>query len=342
MSSRYLPLRILGVSVVLALVLVVVALLALASGPVPVSWAAIWEMMRRRMESTPISTPLETIIFELRLPRIILAAGVGAALSMSGAGFQGLLRNPLADPYIVGVSAGSALGAAIGIMLHLEGSWLGISIIPLLAFIGAVLAMLAVYFLSVVDNRIPVETFLLAGVVVGSFLWALVSFLLTLASQDLPRVVFWLMGSLSERQWPQVGMLLPYLLLGGAILYFLSHPLNLMSMGEESAGHMGVEVEKTKIWVILAASLLAAAAVSVSGLIGFVGLMIPHIARRVVGPDHRILLPAAALAGAAFLVGADTLARVMMAPRELPVGIITALLGAPFFCYLLRQVKRRK
>lgn len=341
MRGRQLAMRILGPAVFLIVLLLVISAVSLCCGSVAVSPAALWELIRTRLGSGLKGTPLEVIVFDLRLPRIILAAGVGAALSLSGAAYQGLLRNPLADPYIVGVSAGSALGATIGILLHLEGGWLGLSLIPLLAFGGALVTMLAVYLLSVIGNRIPVETFLLAGVVVGSFLWALVSFLLTAAKQDLPRIVLWLMGSLAERQWPQVYMLLPYLLLGGVVLYLVSHPLNLMTMGEDAAHHLGVDVEKTKIWVILAASLLAAAAVSVSGLIGFVGLMIPHLVRMWVGPDHRVLLPAAALLGAAFLVGADTLARTALAPRELPVGIITALLGAPFFCYLLRKRRRR-
>lgn len=341
MRGRQLVVRILGPALLLTVALLVISAVSLCSGTVAVTPAALWELIRTRLGSGLKGTPLEIIVFDLRLPRIILAAGVGAALSLSGAAYQGLLRNPLADPYIVGVSAGSALGATIGILLHLEGGWLGISLIPLLAFGGALVTMLAVYLLSVMGNRIPVETFLLAGVVVGSFLWALVSFLLTVAKQDLPRIVLWLMGSLAERQWPQVYMLLPYLFLGGVVLYLVSHPLNLMTMGEEAAHHMGVNVEKTKIWVILAASLLAAAAVSVSGLIGFVGLMIPHLVRMWVGPDHRVLLPAAALLGATFLVGADTLARTALAPRELPVGIITALLGAPFFCYLLRKRRRR-
>jgi iron complex transport system permease protein len=283
----------------------------------------------------------EVIILGIRLPRALLAAGVGAALSMAGAAFQGLLRNPLADPYIVGTSAGAALGAAFSIVFKLQGSFLGFSAVPVFAFVGALLTMFVIYRLARVDSRLPVETFLLAGVVVGSFMWALVSFSLTLAREDLPRVVFWLMGSVADRDMGHVLVLLPYLVLGGLVLSVLAHHLNVMTLGEESAAHLGVSVEKVKIWIILAASLVTAAAVSVSGLIGFVGLMIPHVVRMLIGPDHRVLIPASALGGAVFLVWADTAARLVVAPQEMPVGVITALLGAPFFCWLLREGKKR-
>lgn len=282
----------------------------------------------------------EVIIFQIRFPRLLLAAGVGAALSIAGVGFQGLLRNPLADPYIIGTSSGAALGAALSIVLGLKESVLGISPIPLMAFLGALVSMFLVYRISRKNGTIPMDTFLLAGVIVGSFMGALVSFLMTMAREDLPKIVYWVMGSFSGREdWKYTLILFPYLMAGTAILYMCAHPLNLMTMGEESATHKGVDVERTKIVVILAASLITAAAVSVSGLIGFVGLMIPHVMRILTGPDHRILIPSSALAGAAFLVCADTFARTVISPEEIPVGVITALCGAPFFFWLLRMRK---
>jgi iron complex transport system permease protein len=197
--------------------------------------------------------------------------------------------------------------------------------------------MLAVYHLAQVGGRLPVETFLLAGVVVGSFLWAFVSFILTLARSRMQEVVFWLMGDLSSADYSQVVTVAPYLVVGAATLFLLSHTLNLLTLGEESAFHLGVPVEAIKVLIVAVASLLTAAAVSVSGLIGFVGLMVPHLTRAVTGPDHRLLLPASALAGGAFLLLADTLARSVAVDQEIPVGVITALLGGPFFFALLRR-----
>ncbi|MEW6283055.1 MAG: iron chelate uptake ABC transporter family permease subunit, partial [Candidatus Eremiobacterota bacterium] len=211
---------------------------------------------------------------------------------------------------------------------------------PMLAFGGALAAMAFIYRLARLGGVVPVDTFLLAGVVVGSFLWSLVSFLLTVARQDMPRIVFWLMGTLADARWSQLPLLFPYLVAGAAALYWSSLTLNLLTLGEETAIPLGVDAERAKLRVLLAASLVTAAAVSVSGLIGFLGLIVPHLARSVVGPDHRVLLPAAALGGGAFLVLCDTLARTVAGAQELPVGVITALLGAPFFFWLLHRRKR--
>jgi len=331
--------RIIFTSLLLLLGLATSIFLSVSLGTTAIPMREIWHMFLHPVCSG--RTPDEVILFQIRLPRTLLAAGVGAALSMAGVAFQGLLRNPLADPYIVGASAGAALGAALSIILNIQGNLLGFSFIPIFAFLGAILTMYVIYRLSVVESKVPVETFLLAGVVVGSFMWALVSFCLTIAKEDLPRVVFWLMGSVADKEWNHLMVLLPYLLAGGILLYLFSHHLNIMTMGEEVAGHLGVDVEKVKIYIIVLASLITAAAVSVSGLIGFVGLMIPHVLRIMIGPDHRILIPASALAGAIFLVWADTAARLVVAPQEMPVGVITALMGAPFFCYLLRERKKK-
>jgi len=287
-----------------------------------------------------LETPVETIVWDLRLPRILTAALVGASLALAGAAFQGILRNPLADPYIVGTSAGAAVGGVFAIVFKIRGSFFGISMIAVLAFAGALLAMYIVYRISVVGGRVPVETFLLAGVVVGSFLWAMVSFLLTLARQNMQEIVFWLMGSTGSAGWNGVTMLFIYFIIGFAGLIYLSHSLNILTLGDESAMHLGVEVEKVKNLIIIFASLVTAASVASAGLIGFVGLMIPHVVRIVAGADHRILIPTSALTGAIYLMWVDTAARSVISPGEIPVGVLTAIMGAPFFLYLLRKRKR--
>lgn len=281
------------------------------------------------------------ILLELRLPRVLLAALVGASLSLAGAAFQGVLRNPLADPYIVGTSAGAAVGASVAIVAGLGGGLGTVGMAkPFLAFVGALATMYLVYRLAEVDGTLPVEGFLLAGVVVGSFLWAFVSFMLAAARSRMEEIILWLMGDLSSADYAHVGVILPYLVLGAVGLFALSHAMNLLSVGEDSAAHLGISVEKTKMWIIILASLVTASAVSVSGLIGFVGFMVPHGMRSLWGADHRVLLPASALGGAIFLVLADLAARLLLSPAQVPVGVITALLGGPFFFALLRRRHR--
>lgn len=280
-----------------------------------------------------------TIIAVMRLPRVILAALVGAGLALAGASFQGLFRNPMADPYVIGVSSGAALGAVTSILLQ---SFFHVSLyfgIPGFAFIFALMTILLVYRLARIGDRVPVMTLLLAGIAVSSLLSALVSLGLFFSGDQLHQVVFWLMGGFSGRGWDYVYMFIPYGLIGAAVIFVYARELNAMLLGEEPAQHLGVEVERVKKYLLIAAALLTGACVSVSGLIGFVGLVIPHITRIIFGPDHRILLPAAALLGAAFLLIADAAARVILAPVELPVGIVTALVGGPFFIYLLRRQK---
>lgn len=287
---------------------------------------------------------VEMIVMQIRLPRIVLGLLVGAGLSATGAAFQGLFRNPLADPYIIGASSGAALGACIGILAAGSRGIGSISApssyIPLFAFSGAVVTVAFVYALASVGGRIPTDTFLLAGVVVGSFVWAAVSFLMVVAGEDLPKVVMWLMGSLSAKSWSHVRITAPYVIGGTCALMALGRDLNLIAVGEEPARYMGLDVEKFKKAIIVVGSLITAAVVSTSGLIGFVGRVVPHVARMLIGPDHRSLIPASVLGGATFMVAADTLARVVIPPREIPVGVITAMAGAPFFFYLLRRRKK--
>lgn len=275
----------------------------------------------------------DTIIWQMRLPRVLLAAIVGILLAVAGAALQGLLLNPLADPYTVGVSSGAAFGAAIAFLLGLSG-WLAGFGVPIVAFIFALAAMLVVYSLSRFGGRVSIHSFLLAGVVVGSFLWAALTFVLTLAGQDLSVIIHWLLGSFADKPWSYIVMILPFAVIGLAVLVAIARDLNVYTLGEETARHLGVDIEKLKLIIILTTSLITAAAVSVSGIIGFAGLIVPHIARRMFGSDHRVLLPTSALSGAILMVIADTAARAL---GEVPVGVITAMLGAPFFLYLLRR-----
>lgn len=297
-------------------------------------------LLTRFARRTDFSSTYETIIFEVRLPRVILSAIVGAALATAGVIFQGLFKNPMADPYIIGVSSGAALGATLAIVLQTGMGLLGFYAIPFMAFLGAMVTTLIVYRLAKVGGRIPISSLLLSGIAVGSFLTAIISFIMASVGKDLYSVIFWLMGGFSARNWSHVKMALPFFLLGLPLALAFARDLNIMLLGEEKAQHLGIEVEQVKKILLVSASLMAAAAVSVSGLIGFVGLMTPHIVRLIVGPDHKLLLPCSALGGAIFLIVADTIARVLLAPTEIPVGVITAFFGAPFFIYLLRMKRQ--
>ncbi len=285
------------------------------------------------------STTHETIIMVLRFPRVLLAGLVGSGLALAGATFQGLFRNPMADPYVIGVSSGAALGALCAMLLQSAMHFITPLAVPVLAFLFAMLTIWLVYQLARMGSKVPVMTLLLAGVAVNSLLSALVSLIMFFSGSQLHQVIFWLMGGLSGRGWNYVYMFLPYGIVGAGIILLYARELNVMLLGEESAQHLGVEVEKVKRRLLIAAALLTGAAVSVSGLIGFIGLVVPHIVRMLVGPDHRFLLPTVAIIGAIVLILADLLARVLLAPEELPVGIVTALIGAPFFIYLLRKQK---
>ena len=279
--------------------------------------------------SFDVPATTETIVGRIRLPRIALGAIVGFALALAGAVMQGFFRNPMADPSIIGVSTGAAVGAVAFIVLPLSVPF-GL---PAFAFVGALLAAFGVYLIATESGRTPVATLLLAGVAVQAFLGAVISYLLLQAGDGLERAVYWLMGHLQHSTWGRVRVALPVVVVLFVVLLAHARDLNVLLLGEEDAHTMGIEVERTKLVLLSAASVVTAAAVAVSGVIGFVGLIVPHMMRLVVGPDHRVLLPTSALAGAVFLVATDTVAR--MGPAEMPVGIITAALGAPFFLYLL-------
>jgi len=284
----------------------------------------------------------ETIFFQVRLPRVFLAAMVGAALSLAGATYQGLFHNPLADPYLIGVSSGAGLGATLAIYLGARLSWAGLGAVPLFAFAGALLATAVIYGLAQVGGRTPVTTLLLAGVAVAALLSALTTAIWMAATTTFQHmtVISWLMGTLSLSNWAHVRALAPYLLVGGVVITLGARALNLLQLDEEQAHLLGLNVERTKLVLVAATALLTAAAVAVSGVIGFVGLIVPHAVRLAWGPDHRFLLPMSALVGGSFMIAADGLARTIFAPSELPVGVITAICGVPFFLYLLRKKKQ--
>jgi iron complex transport system permease protein len=324
----------------LMVMLALAILLTLFFGPaeVQINFSLLKEQFLALVKSEPMSQS-GAIIFRIRVPRALLAALVGGGLAIAGVGFQALLRNPLADPYILGVSGGSAFFAIIGMIL--AGS-IGFAPVPGFAFAGALIAIALVLLVARTEGRLPVITLLLAGVVVNAFFSALVMFILSISStRHLPGAIYWMMGNLSEKSYSTLAFVALYYAPAIAILLSRARDFNLLSLGEESAEQLGVKVEHSKLWTFLSASLITAVAVSVSGLIGFVGLMVPHILRLIFGPDHRLLLPASFLFGASFLVLCDLLARVIIAPAELPVGVITAVLGGPFFIWLLHSSREK-
>lgn len=283
------------------------------------------------------------IVMEIRLPRVVLAGLVGAALAIAGAAFQGLLRNPLADPYTLGVSSGASVGAVITIFFQLSIPFFGSFTLPVLSIAFAFITMIAVLaFARKVDRLMKVETIILTGIIFGSFLGALISLMIALTGEELRQIIGWLLGSVSMRGWNYVKIILPFFIIGSIILLLNAKELNAMSFGEERARHLGVDVQKRKLIILVAGSILTGAAVAVSGTIGFVGLVIPHLTRIVWGPDHRHLLPLSILTGSSFLILADLAARTVISPVELPIGVITALIGAPVFAVILMRRKRER
>lgn len=286
-------------------------------------------------------SPIETtLILQVRFPRALCAALVGAALSIAGATYQGLFRNPMADPYTIGASSGAALGATASIVLGISITILGVKTLPIFAFIGCLLTVLSVYSISKVGTKVPVQTLLLSGIAVSIFLSAIVNYFQTLFPDELRQSSFWLMGSFSYTEWTDVWSTLIFIAGGAVAIYLYSRDLNLLALGEDEAVHLGVDLEKMKKILLVSSAFVTAAAVSISGLIAFVGLIVPHLTRLLISPDHRVLIPASALMGAIFLVLCDSVARVIISPAELPVGVITAICGGPFFLYLMRRKKK--
>lgn len=325
--------------VLLAVCLAVVAVVSLGVGPVAISPGDVVRVLWRASDTTAM-TSSETIVWNLRLPRIMLACLVGAGLGTAGAGYQGLFRNPLADPFVIGASSGAALGATLAIVAgwELTGSWTGA--IPATALAGSLIAVGLVYAIATVGRQTSLVSLLLAGVATSSFIGAVVSLLMFLHDEKLVTIFGWLMGSLSGRGWPALRSASPLILLGSVGLWFLARPLDALTFGEESAASLGVGLRRTRGMVVIAASLATSAAVAAGGVIGFIGLMSPHLARFFVGARHGLVIPASGLIGAVLLVVADDLARTVVAPAELPVGVVTALLGSPFFLVLLKARQR--
>ncbi|MBP2240956.1 iron complex transport system permease protein [Cytobacillus eiseniae] len=332
-----------GAGFVLLLLSVIISL-SLGSANLPISH--VWGIILHQLPfldgviDTNWATSSEQIILKVRLPRVFLAILVGACLSLAGAGFQGVLRNPLADPYTLGVASGSAVGAAFLILFGYHTILFGIWTIPLVAFVTGLISLLVVLRLANVQGKYKLETIILSGVVVSAFLGAIVSFMVSMSDQVVNEIVFWLMGSLALRGWSFTFVLMPYLAIGLVILLSYGRTLNLFALGERQAAHLGVNIKRTRLVVLIVSTLITAAAVSIVGTIGFVGLVVPHLVRLMVGPDYRLLLPLTVIFGAIYVLWADTIARTLLSPTEIPLGVVTAVLGAPFFAYLLRRNKQ--
>jgi iron complex transport system permease protein len=281
------------------------------------------------------------IVLNLRLPRIILSALVGAGLSIVGAALQGMFKNPMADPYVLGISSGASLGATIAIVAGLEYTFLGVGVTTVFAFIGSISTIFCVYKVARVGCRVPAITLLLSGIAFSFMLSSIVSIMMIFNRSQVEGIVFWVMGSVSAASWNQVAMLFPVVSVGVVAIAAFSRDLNVMSTGAEAAKSLGIEVERVKKWIIFTCSILVAACVSVSGIIGFVGLVIPHTVRLITGADHRVVLPFSIVGGAGFMVICDAIARNAIPPVEIPVGAITSIFGAPYFIYLLHKNKKK-
>jgi len=318
-------------------ILLVLGLVSLSLGSVHIPLRSVLNFLFGMFSgNSPLSPEEEQILFSVRLPRIVFAGIAGAVLALGGVIFQAILRNPLADPYILGISGGSALGAIIGILLGAGSFYMGV---PLLAFAGALATVFVVFFIAG-GNRHDLfdNSLLLSGVVVNAFFSAAILFFLSIVnSMELHSITFWLMGDLSRTSFSEILFAAACLMAGFICLYAQARKLNLILQGEDTATHLGIDVTRTKQWLLVVTSLMISVIVSLAGVIGFVGIMVPHLMRLVFGSDHRLLLPVSALFGASFLLAADTIARIILAPAELPVGVITALCGAPYFIFLLKR-----
>lgn len=324
------------------LILLMISALAVCAvctlGTAKLSFSDIFAVLRARLHGVAAENrTADIILLSIRLPRALLSYIVGAALAVSGACMQGVFKNPMAEPGLLGVSAGAAIGAAFAMILELESTFLGFGVIPVCAFIGGTLAVLLVLGISRTGGRTSTIALLLSGIAVSAFLSAMLTGLLTLNRDKMETVYLWTMGSFTASSWDKVGLALPVTILGTVLLRLLARELNAMQMGEAEARLLGVSVERLRALALGIATLVTATAVSLSGVIGFVGLMAPHAVRALSGPDHRSLIPLSALAGGLFLLFADTLARTIIMPMEMPVGVVTSFFGGPFFLILLKR-----
>src|SRR5512136_1025463 len=327
------------------LLLIAAIVLSAAIGAVPIPPWDVTRIIASRLPFVHV-TPTwpdtyETTLFDIRLPRTVLILLAGAALSGSGAAYQGLFRNPLADPYIIGVASGAGLGAVIAMGLHWPATVLGALVIPIAAFVGAMITVGVVYGLARVGRATPVSTLILAGVAIGSFTTAVTTFLMLSSQAELRRAIAWMLGGFAFGGWMPVLAILPYIMVGLILLALMGRALNVLQFGDDQAQQLGLRVDHVKLLVVIAASLTTAAAVAFAGIIGFVGLAVPHVIRLLWGGDYRRLIPLSIIAGAALLLLADILARTIIAPQEVPLGVVTAMFGAPFFLWVLRRTKRQ-
>ncbi|KGM95554.1 iron ABC transporter [Clostridium novyi A str. 4552] len=281
------------------------------------------------------------IILNLRLPRVILASLVGAGLSVVGASFQSIFKNPMADPYILGVSSGAAFGATLTIILGLSGSFLGVGTTALGAFIGAIMTVTVVYSIARVGKKIPTTILLLSGIAISFILSSFISLIMIFKREQIENIIMWTMGSLGAATWEQVIFLIPFIFIGIVLLHIFSRHLNIMLLGDDTAKNLGINTDKIRKILMIISSIIVAFVVSVSGVIGFIGLIIPHTIRMIFGADNRVIIPFSALGGAIFLILCDTLARILVPPMEIPVGIITSLFGVPFFIKILYSSKKK-
>ncbi len=338
------PVKWLGVSGGLGVAALAVFMVCLGFGTEAISFPQVATLLVQGLvdESGTQDTTQSIILWQVRVPRVLLAFMVGGSLAAVGAALQALLRNPLADPYVIGISSGAALGAAVAILFGVGLSVFGLSVLPFCAFLGALISLFIVYRIAVAYRSFSVHTLLLGGVVLNAIFSALILFLTSLADPYKASGMYaWLMGSLTGPDFQTVSVLAVYLVLGVGVLVSQARSLNLLTLGEEAACSLGVEVERVKRVIFAASALLTGSVVAFSGLIGFVGLIVPHAVRLVFGADHRLLLIASGLVGGTFLMVADTVARTLLSPTEIPVGVVTALVGGPIFLYLLVQQRRR-
>jgi iron complex transport system permease protein len=318
------------------LILAFAMLLSIAIGSVFISPAEIWNTIMGKGAETSFA-----ILWKIRLPRTALVLLTGAGLGISGASYQGLFRNPLADPYLIGVASGAGLGAVIAMSFQWPYSFWGLFVVPIAAFATALLTVAIVYAMARIGHTVPTTNLILAGVAVSSFATSLTSFLMLRSTDEMRRALGWLLGGSIQNGWTSILAILPFIVVGVGVLLVSGHALNLLQFGDDQAQQLGLNVTRTRTMILIAASLVTATAVSFSGIIGFIGLIVPHLMRMWVGGDYRRLLPLSLISGAAALLIADVISRVVLAPQEIPVGIVTALAGAPFFLWILRRSKNQ-
>ncbi|AST06929.1 ABC transporter permease [Anoxybacillus flavithermus] len=328
-----------------SIIAIVALLLGISIGSQSIPFSSIWDTLSHHLFHTPMDIPatISQIIIAIRVPRVVLAFLIGASLALAGVAFQGLLKNILADPYTIGVSSGAAVGAVLVFFFQLHLSFLGRFTLPIVSIMCALVTLLFVLlFARLAERNMGIETIVLIGIIMNAFFGSVISLMVALSGEELRQVISWLMGSVAMRGWSYVSLFVPFFIIGSLGLFTHIRELNAFSFGERVAANIGVHVLRKKLWILLSASLLTGAAVAVSGTIGFVGLVIPHMTRLICGANHRKLLPLSFLYGGTFLVLADVVARTIVSPRELPIGVITSFIGAPLFAILLFKSLKRK